>query len=71
MAEKKKEKPSELRSRWEKIRRYRWIAYFVPVLVIIDAALFGAYGAINPLAWLYGVAFAAFLALGIIYIGAR
>lgn len=71
MAEKKKEKPSELRSRWNKIRRYRWVAYSVPVLVIIDASLFGVYGMINPLGWLYGVAFAAFLVLGIIYTGAR
>lgn len=71
MAEKKKEKPSELRSRWEKVKRYRWVAYSVPALVIIDAALFGVYGGINPIGWLYGVAFAAFLALGIIYTGAK
>lgn len=70
MAE-KKEKPSELRSRWNKIRCYRWVAYSVPVLVIIDASLFGVYGGINPIGWLYGVAFAAFLVLGIIYTGAR
>lgn len=70
MAE-KKDKPSELRSRWNKIRRYRWVAYSVPVLVIIDTSLFGVYGMINPLGWLYGVAFAAFLILGIIYTGAR
>jgi len=65
------EKLSELRSRWNKIRRLRYIAYLALAFVIVDAALFGVYGAVNPLGWLYGVAFAAFLVLLIIYQGAK
>lgn len=69
--EKKKEKPSELRSRWNKIRRLRFIACIALAFVIVDAALFGVFGAVNPLGWLYGVAFAAFLVLLVIYQGAK
>jgi len=66
-----KERPSELRSRWEKIRRLRYIAYIALAFVMVDAALFGVYGAVNPLGWLYAVAFAAFLVLLIIYQGSK
>jgi len=66
-----KEKPSELRSRWNKIRQVRYVAYLALVFVMVDAALFGVYGAVNPLGWLYGVVFAAFLALLVIYQGTK
>lgn len=69
MAEKKKEKPSELRSRWDKIRRYRSLAYMFLAFIIIDAAIFGGYGSLNPIGWLYGLVFLAFLFLSAIYIG--
>lgn len=70
MAEKKKkEKPSELRSRWDKIRRFRFIAYIALVFTMIDAAIFGVYGTVNPIGWLYGVMFAGFLVLSVIYLG--
>lgn len=69
MAEKKKEKPSELRSRWNKIRRFRYLAYVALVFTMIDAVIFGAYGPMDPLGWLYGAMFAGFLVLSAIYLG--
>jgi len=71
MAEKKEEKPSELRSRWEKIRRFRYLAYIALVFVMADAALFGIYGTVNPLAWLYALVFAASFVLLAIYQGTK
>lgn len=69
MAEKKKEKPSELRSRWEKIRRFRFIAYLTLAFIMFDAAVFGVYGTVNPIGWLYALVFAAIITLSFIYAG--
>lgn len=69
MAEKKKEKPSELRSRWNKIRRFRFIAYVALVFTMIDAAIFGMYGTVNPIGWLYALVFAAIITLSFIHAG--
>ncbi len=71
MADKKKEKPSELRSRWNRIRRYRWVAYGALIFVIVDAFIFGVYGEVNPIGWLYALVFSIIIALSFIYIGAK
>lgn len=67
----KKEKPAELRSRWNKICRYRYVAFGVLFFTIVDASLFAVYGNVNPLAWLYGAVFAGIISLAVIYVGSK
>lgn len=63
------DKPKEdKRPRWQRTwHQYRPVAYFILICVIIVAAIFGTYGAVNPLGWLYAAGLAAFLFLFVIY----
>ena len=64
MAKPEEKKINPWKKRWLGIR---WILAAALSFTILDACVFGVYGYVNPIGWLYGFVFLAILFLLIVY----